>query len=124
MDHGRAAVPGAGCVVAADSTRVWLTYVERDVRLTLDSKSRPFADDPHRAALDGVVFESVTELGVTGAVWVVDGWHRFTVDVGQKTLSREEFLSSKWNAILADGPLGGSPHTKAYATAMSRYLLR
>ncbi|MDA1195783.1 MAG: hypothetical protein O2894_11440 [Planctomycetota bacterium] len=118
-----AEVPGTDCVVAADFTEVWLTYFDKDVRLSLDSRSRVFGDDPHRAALDGVVFDSVTQTTVDGAVWLPDGWYRFTVDVAQKTLSRGELVSTKWNAVLADGPLGGSPHTEEYATAMRRHLL-
>lgn len=116
-------IPGADCVLAADFTEIWLIYVDEDVRLSLDRKSRLLPDDPHRAALDGVVFESVTDAGVTGSVWHPDGWYRFSFDLATRTLSRGALRATEWNAVLADGPLGGSPHTEEFATAMSRHLL-
>jgi hypothetical protein len=87
-------VPNRSFVLVADTQEVWACSVDNDVFARarveetwvtpLDKHNNRIptdAEEYYRIALDGIVFENVTDTLVSGKAWEGQDWHSFVIDL-------------------------------------------
>jgi hypothetical protein len=128
-------VPKRPFVLVADNIGVWACYIDKDIdaivgkRSVIDfdrfgAKLPPPPPEDDRIALDGIVFDTVSDAFLSGKAWWSIAWCNFRIDLNDmSTVIEKKILTSQWDAFLARPEIGGFPYSKDYSKHMSAYLL-
>jgi hypothetical protein len=128
-------VPERSFILVADNSKVWACYLEKDVFATVkkpwftsfDESGKRLPPEPRefcQIALDGLVFDNLTDNKLLGKAWWLSGWYDFQIDLkDMKASIGKELVNSQWDAFEALPGRGGFPLSKEYIKHMSAYRL-
>lgn len=116
------AVPERPFVLVANSTEIWTTSRDHDT-YARSAKRLPYADNDARVALDGLVFDRVTNEDATGWVWDIDGWYSFRMRCDDLVVHRGSRSTRDDLAVTARFGSGGFPLGDKYAMWMKQFWL-
>jgi len=120
--YSAVAIPGHGLILVADTTNIWVVGRDEDVDVSArDGFGGPA--DPHRIALDGLVFDEPGVEALTGQAWFPDGWYGFRIPYNTLVAEVGPLLTRDEVAYQAIPTRGGFPTSNEYYVWMQQFWL-
>jgi hypothetical protein len=126
-------VPNLSFVLVADVQKVWACNIDNEVYARVkkpwfthfDKSGRQLPTTPDellRIGLDGIVFDSIQNMFLSGKSWWGLDWHGFRIDLSDMSAIIEvKELSTQYDAFTALPSVGGYPLSQDYIERMASY---
>lgn len=126
-------VPERPFIAVANNQEVWACHVDKDIYATVEkpwftnvdksgNSLPPAQQELFGIALDGLVFDSISDNKLYGKSWWPPGWYRFQINLNNMSASIEKGLvNAQWDAFVALPDRGGFPFTPDYMNNMAKY---